>query len=250
MPRVCCFSEPSTSWFRRAPRLRVSETRIFARSVGDGRQALAYDLRLDTSHPVALILPLPTSSAAEDALRFVDLSRDTGLFDALAALFEPPMQWLSGDFSASRSAPLAVHDVGSFVASFVPTARDFSRLDRRFRAPRALFDARPEYADHGFAVFQLKPGHTKVHPMAFTFPTRAPSRLFFPTVHVHHGSLPATAEFDHALYYQANGEAPGDERAPDRPTQHHEGLVLVGAPVARRSIRGVRPNADTWIELG
>ena len=39
--------------------------------------------------------------------------------------------------------------------------------------------------------------------MALRFVTRSPDRLFFPTLHVHHGDVPAEAAFDHTLYLQA-----------------------------------------------
>jgi hypothetical protein len=39
------------------------------------------------------------------------------------------------------------------------------------------------------------------HPAPATrFPSRAPGRLFYPTVHVHDGTVPAHADFDHTLY--------------------------------------------------
>ncbi len=42
------------------------------------------------------------------------------------------------------------------------------------------------------------------HPMAFEFPRRDPSQLFFPTVHVHDGKVHETAHFDHSLYCQVD----------------------------------------------
>lgn len=71
----------------------------------------------------------------------------------------------------------------------MPSLGDFDRLDARFRIPRAIWDARPEYAGFGFAVFKLKKGKKKsIHPMAFSFETSEPSAIFFPTLHVHDGS--------------------------------------------------------------
>ena len=88
-----------------------------------------------------------------------------------------------------RSDALAARDPGIRIVAFDPRWRaDFARLDERFRLPEVLFDAVPHYVDYGFAVFQLRPGNVTVHPMALTFPTRAPDRLFFPTVHVHDGA--------------------------------------------------------------
>jgi hypothetical protein len=111
--------------------------------------------------------------------------------------------------SGEGSSSLRIHDVGSFEASFVPRIEDFDRLDARFRLPGHVWDRLPTYRDYGFAVFKLRgsgPGRdgtqNKVHPMAFVFPRRDPSGLFFPTVHIHDGEVHPTAEFDHMLYCQ------------------------------------------------
>src|SRR4029079_513166 len=102
---------------------------------------------------------------------------------------------------------LPVIPVGSFEASFVPTVNDFSRLDERFRLPGNAFDKLAGYKKYGFAVFKLKPGEQKVHPMAFEFPTASTSRLFFPTVHIHDGKVHDRAGFDHALYCQSTASS-------------------------------------------
>src|SRR5690606_13087928 len=100
---------------------------------------------------------------------------------------------------------LEVVEVGSFVASFVPTVKDFSRLDEQFRLPAQTWDKLPEYRDFGFAVFKLKKGSRKVHPMAFEFARANPIRLFFPTVHIHDGTVKPTARFHHVLFCQGSG---------------------------------------------
>jgi hypothetical protein len=63
-------------------------------------------------------------------------------------------------------------------------------------------DEASRYRDHGFAVFKLKPGEAKIHPMAFSFPRRDTKTLFFPTVHIHDGKVHPKAGFDHGLYCQ------------------------------------------------
>ncbi len=127
---------------------------------------------------------------------------------------------------------------------------------------KLLFDAVPLYHDYGFAVFQLDASQSRgatqvIQPMAMRFPTRAPDRLFFPTVHVHDGSFAPKARFDHALYYQtprAEGVEPqpyglgGDEISWMNPTRDYEGRVATTQPVVRRKLRGRRPNQDTWID--
>lgn len=184
---MCCFSvtTPLGLFARLFQRpVHVSATNILARMVAPGVQALAYGMNLEAREPVAMVLPLPVvPGSGEDAVTFVDLSKEPQMFVHLAQLFEfAQVAARKGGISfPSRSAPtLVVHKVGAFVASYVPTRADFSRLDPRFRLPEVLFDAVPHYADYGFAVFQLEPGKVTVHPMAMKFPTRIPRSCSFP----------------------------------------------------------------------
>jgi hypothetical protein len=121
-----------------------------------------------------------------------------------------------------------------------------------------LLSAVPAYQDWGFAVFALRPvsgggGATEhVHPMAFDFPRRDPSRLFFPTVHVHDGAVHARAVFDHELYAQgeparfANWERSPSNASSSLDVDRTEGLVDGDALLHRRSLQGMLENADTW----
>lgn len=192
---MCCFSSDVS---------HVSSTQIFARGLPEGRQALAYAMTIAAPTDVAMVLPIPVPDGArEDAVRFIALDGYDTLFDDLARAFPsrpvasgfgPPVQYLS----------LTVHAVGDYVASFVPSARDFARLDPRFRLPTPVLDAFADAA-FGFVVFALAGVSSSPearHPMAFTFPRRDPAALFFPTLHVHHGSMPVSARFDHTLYAQ------------------------------------------------
>src|SRR5262245_29386657 len=248
----------------------VADTRIFARLDG-AVQGLAYSMRLSTRADIAMILPLPVAhGAGDDALSFVDLSGYPRLFDDLGALFprlEVGAAKSRGLFSfGARQAPLKVHEVGAFDASFVPSLAAFDRLDPRFRLPSRIWDALPRYRDFGFAVFKLRRGsRRRIHPMAFRFPTRDPSSIFFPTVHVHDGEVHPRASFDHYLYYQLERDA----AAPTPSVQYHwrsgatltseqpaeasvdiqgaKGLVRAGARVMRRGLWGEQPNEDVWI---
>ncbi len=97
-----------------------------------------------------------------------------------------------------------VRNVGSFETSFAPTRADLDRLDSRFRLDPEVWRKLSIYEDFGFAVFKLRPGLKRIHPMAFKFPRRDPRSLFFPTVHVHDGhSVPPLADFDHELFFQS-----------------------------------------------
>jgi hypothetical protein len=159
---------------------------------------------------------------------------------------------------------LPVHDVGSFEASYVPSPDDFDRLDPRFRLPEVVLSKHAPYSDWGFAVFRLAPKRgwlgklapQTVHPMAFRFASRKPGAIFFPTLHVHDGTLPPAARFDHALYYQSNDAVLTRTcawRASDEPLSAKLearacGILQGGAQVYRRRVVGEHPNEDTWLD--
>lgn len=229
--------------------VKVSGTRIFARREGT-TQALAYSMHLASRRELAMVLPIPVPRGSdEDAVAFVDLSESPWLFDQLRALFTAPAAEGELTRRAPQSSRLAVRSVGSFEASFVPSIADFARLDPRFRMSDDVWKALPRYADWGFAVFKLKKGEHRVHPMAFRFPSREPGRLFFPTVHVHDGEVHAEAEFDHELYWQGEQGA-GDELgvvpASAIMEAQSRGIVRAG-PVRRRRMHGLHANEDVWV---
>ena len=167
---MCCFAGPVKS---------VTNTNLFARMTGQGSQFLAYQMDFETEKENAMILPLPVAKPAqEDSLRFISLKKYDSFFDDLDDAFptiRPPARFRvdsARDAPSAIASNLAVHEVGDFVASFVPTMNDFSRLDQRFVIPKSSWDKIPQYADYGFAVFQLKNLRGKPHPMAFQFETR------------------------------------------------------------------------------
>lgn len=251
---MCCFS-PITpvGWLARLfpPRVHVADTSIFARARPDGQQLLAYSMELSVAGEVAMLLPVPIRpELGEAALEFVSLADHPTFFEALHALFVVEQTAARKSGGVSLSLPrqqLVVHRVGAFEASFVPSPHDFGRLDPRFQLPSRIWSELGDYRDHGFAVFRLEPGRKqRVHPMAFRFARRDPSRLFFPTVHVHDGRVRPTARFDHWLYYQ--GREGRDERSFFPPSRDYAGMLEPGAAVFRRQLRGRLPNQDTWIE--
>jgi hypothetical protein len=254
---------------------RVDGTHIFARATRGGRQLLVYSMNVAARQPVAMILPLPVPpNPGEDALRFVDLKGYPAFFRDLDAAFpaleiEASRGGGTAVFGASQSLKLVVHEVGDFIASFVPSFADFERLDERFRLSDAVWDALPTYRDYGFAVFQLKdlggqswfrrlfarPTTKTIHPMAFEFPRRDADVLFFPTVHVHDGEVHEKAMFDHHLYAQL---LPGQRPPPawqenDTPLANHldversEGVVDFDLPAFTRSVMGWHENADITV---
>src|SRR5687768_8677007 len=149
----------------------VSKTRVFGRVVGM-RQCIAYEMRLISEIDVAMILPVPIGRANQGRLTFIDLSEYPQLFDDLERCFPRPLT-RSQDLAAVAlgGGSLPVHRVGAFDASFVPAVDAFGRLDPRFRLPETIWGRLP-YSVFGFAVFQLRAGDSRVHPMAFWVDTR------------------------------------------------------------------------------
>lgn len=199
---MCMFSRPVKL---------VANTNIFARASQNGRQFLAYSMKVDANEELAMILPIPVPKGSnEKAVEFINLEGYEDFFEEMQSGFPAATTVDSSRDSQKKSdAPLLeVKKVGKFEASFVPSLKDFSRLDERFRLPMKVWDKLPIYMDYGFAVFQLmkeSKGEQKVHPMAFEFPRANPRALFFPTVHIHDGSVPGKAHFDHFLFCQGSG---------------------------------------------
>ena len=200
---MCMFSGPV---------IYVDETNIFARGSAEGRQFIVYSMTMKAKDDLAMILPLPVpKNTADDAVKFINLEKYPDFFSDLDSGFPVVGGGSSGGQTRAHSlgiakAPLKVVEVGSFEASYVPSIPDFKRLDERFRLPAATWNLLPQYQfkHYGFAVFKLKPGDKRVHPMAFEFPRENAKQLFFPTVHVHDGKVHPTARFDHLLYCQEN----------------------------------------------
>ena len=194
---MCCFSLAVQ---------RVANTRIFSRRLDATQQAIAYQMEFSADSDLAMILPLPVVPGSDEkAVKFINLEEYETFFADLNKAFPiPESSSRAHTLSADKGidTQLEVQSVGSFEASFVPTVADFHRLDERFRIAPEIWKKIPVYADYGFAVFKLKKGNHKVHPMALSFPSRHPEKLFFPTVHIHDGEVHAKEHFDHELYCQ------------------------------------------------
>ncbi len=259
----------------------VSDTRIFARMAGD-TQILVYEMTFSSKEDLAMVLPIPVApGVGEDAVDFISMDNFPFFFSWLDELFpvviggmeEDDLEFLDAPVTASL---LEVHQVGCFEASFVPQRKDFERLDPRFRLPEKVWNSFTHYEDYGFVVFKLKRGQNQeVHPMAFSFPTRQPEKLFYPTVHVHDGEFHEQAEFDHTLYAQVpveiRGWEPSEwclgkelfEMSSDPDVRKFMGLEQKErwSPVAelnvveldrscyRKIIRGMRKNEDIRVSL-
>src|SRR5690606_23625705 len=111
-PRMCIFAAEHQE------AIRVATTNIFAR-LRDGGQLLVYSMRLDAPHEVAMIVPIPMAAGVgERGFRFIDLTGWGRFFEVLELCF-PKSLVLSAQ--AAPPSTLAVHRVGSYEASFVPS---------------------------------------------------------------------------------------------------------------------------------
>jgi hypothetical protein len=252
---MCCFSQPVIS---------VNATNIFARPDDGGRQFLAYSMTFRAKKELAMVLPLPVRLGTDEKdVSFIDLSGYPDFFvDSLNGFPEPVKQrWSLGDTKSADIPTVSALDVvhvGNFEASFVPTMKDFSRLDERFRISDKAWKQLPAYKDFGFAVFKLKAGSLKVHPMAFSFPRRDLKTLFFPTVHIHDGKVHSKAKFDHNLYCQQSEheqvtvrdwrESAGNA-GKFMKADESKGLILANHHCYQKKMRGKLPNQDTYVKV-
>ncbi len=247
---MCCFSQSVQ---------RVANTRIFSRRIDESRQAIAYQMEFAADSDLAMILPLPVVvGSGEEAVKFINLKGYDTFFTDLDSAF-PNIEAKSlgrSNYAPAAGDPqpqLVVQSVGSFEASFVPTVADFRRLDERFRIAPEIWGKIPGYADYGFAVFKLKKGDHKVHPMALSFPSRHPEKLFFPTVHIHDGEVHTKEHFDHELYCQVTRpglfemmkweESPGLAKAACK-VEKSAGLLNGDGHIYRRRMIGDFANKD------
>jgi hypothetical protein len=243
---MCCFSQNVQ---------RVANTRIFSRRLDASQQAIAYQMEFAADTDLAMILPLPVvPGSGEKAVKFINLEEYESFFDDLGNAFPQPQSrgkgWPAG---LGIDSKLEVQSVGSFEASFVPSVADFHRLDERFRIEPGIWKKIPGYSDYGFAVFKLKKGSHKVHPMALSFPSRQPGNLFFPTVHIHDGQVHAKEYFDHELYCQIAQpglfeimkweESPGIAKGACK-IDKSEGLLHGDGHIYRRRMVGTFENKD------
>jgi hypothetical protein len=242
---MCCF----------VGNVEVFDTNLFARLTGRGSQFLVYQMRYQAAQPTAMILPLPVAlPAREESIRWIDLKGYPEFFSKLTALF-PERQPLSIGCSKAETTDeakgaIAVHQVGDFVASFVPRLTDFARLDPRFTLPKGVWDKFPQCHDYGFAVFQLAQLGGQPHPIAFEFPTRWPDKLYFPTIHIHDGQVHSEEHFDHALYSQqmgSHGTRSEGSTGSGVQLERTQGIV-VDEPLWRIQMRGLYDNKDVILE--
>jgi hypothetical protein len=250
---MCCFSQPVIS---------ISATNIFARPDVSGRQFLVYSMTVHAEKELAMVLPLPVKIGTDEkGVSFIDLSGYPDFFTDMLKGFPVPVatggvKTRGKSITPLGSRQLEVVQVGNFEASFVPAMKDFSRLDERFRIADTAWKKLPGYKNFGFAVFKLKSGQAKVHPMAFSFPRRDTKSIFFPTVHIHDGEVHSEAEFDHTLYCQPSeheqlafhGWRESESNAKKfMKLDQAKGLILADYHCYQKRMHGNLPNRDTQV---
>jgi hypothetical protein len=199
---MCCFAGEVES---------VSDTKIFARIAPNGDQWLIYSMAYRSKTLNAMILPLPVAKGAGDqAVEFPIPTPWKNFFFDLENAFPQLRTWAdllpkkieTSVDARTDSRTLEVHDLGTAIASYVPSQKDFDRIDPQFRIAPAIWKQIPQYEDYGFAVIQLKSLEAELLPVVMRFPSRDPKKIFFPTLHIHDGQVHPTEQFDHWLYTQ------------------------------------------------
>jgi len=226
----------------------VSTTKIFCNRT-DTRQNLVYQMSLSAPRDLAMILPLPCLDDEDDPIKFVNLSRYRRFFPRLEELYRTPPGGTRKRAAAKRS--LVVHQVGAYEASFVPSLRDFSRLDPRFKLPPSIWRKLPEYKEWGFAVFKFAAGTKhKSHPFGLSFQPSWDDHIFFPTVHVHDKTVPSEAHFDHTLYTQVpkSWEDPHAWQKSRKYPKNLHSMIRTGSRIFKHRLLGTLPNCDHWIQ--
>ena len=238
----------------------VGDTRIFARQEAQ-RQAIVYDMVLSSNDETAMVLPIPIADASKAGqVEFVDLSGYPAFFDDIESLFPQMISASVGRFRSRVPELIEVHEVGVYEASFVPTPSDFKRLDPRFSLKDTFFEQAPEYLDYGFVVFKLKPGESRVHPMAFWFSKINDNQLFFPTKHMHDGIVHNRDIFNHTLYGQCDAYTGVDSSIESIDPKNHLGmlkniahnsfgLVSKDKLICKKTMVGKNDNKDVWLSM-
>lgn len=169
---------------------------LYQQPYGNPLQLTVYENEVGAKAGAAMILPFPL--VGDGYVAFADFSRYPDFFSQLDALFPRPEQAYyksRGSLTlTNEGAPmLAVHEVGSYKASIVPSLADFARLrnDVFHLEPDTAQVLKQHYSqDFGFMVCILDPSKDKYHPFAYVH-NYGGRGLFVPTRHYHPGTAAA-----------------------------------------------------------
>lgn len=186
----------------------VKKTRILVAPIDSFWQFTMYGNEVSFQSPqsfAAMILPVPSGADPE----LIDLSRVSDCLDVLSRYLIPP-SLSAASFSITNSSKsrsdsyLEVTEVGSYLASVVPTLSDFHRIDPSvFVLDPTVFQVLSQYypTDFQFVVCMLQQ-HKAYHPLGILHRRLPDSRLFLPTLHFHYSqaSHQDHTDWDHEIF--------------------------------------------------
>jgi hypothetical protein len=234
----------------------VGGTKIFVGDVGDGKHGCVYSMTAKIDKPVAMVLPVPVAEQKDDAVEFVNLEGCEDFFVDLDECWYSKSRgrgMLSFGGPACAGEMLKVHDVGQYIASFVPSLAYFAKLSPEFRLSSNAVKSFRNYSGWGYAVFQLKESSKEAdfHPMGFKYTPKDKDVLFFPTVHIHDGeSYHDRSDYDHTLYAQPDVASehnywdPSDCFPPKHLADKAKGFLSHERGLFKIRVYGKKPNLD------
>ncbi len=242
------FSQPVTE---------LADINLYGRVSGD-RQCLVVALRYTAEAETALVLPLPVrKGCGAHEVRTLSMDHCGSFFASLAMGFTSgPTANRRGTSDEEEDAPKTVRFTRASVKKsvYVPTITDFADVDWQWKLPTTTLAAHPQYGSFGFMLHVLPAGtNVRVGPVALDFPTRDPSRIFFPTLQSRGGPVPQSVMQDCVLYCQDTPRQGLDE-TPDPASKTMvvappEAILNVHHVVQRQALYGSTENRDTWIEI-
>ncbi len=164
----------------------IGDTKIFvAPNAKQTKQITVFKNFIKNGAPNnAIILPCPYPETIE----FISLENFKKFFTTCEKLF------------LMAPETLFVQQLGSYIATVVPSISDFSKLDEKFVVTQDCLNLlRDEYfgKNMGFIVCQLMEGAQNYHPFGYSH--KLPPKLFLPTKH-YNGERKAFEKFNHNIY--------------------------------------------------
>lgn len=215
-----------------APPRAIGPTRMFARLRG-AHQLTVFQITLTVDEPTVVALPIPIRDGGAGDVRLISMGSYPFFFADLSTAFggSPASPEPSGD-DAPRFAA-AAGDVG---------------------LPLSFLQHWPGYESYGYVAFVAQGPAPASLLVAFSFPTRHPNNLYFPTLHFAGAPAPAV-DFDCEMFAQ-----PGPNRVLDpwwQPSsgpargfmRRSRGIVDAYRLCFRGALQGSQPNGDRLVPL-